>query len=88
MESSHLSSILDRYFEKGRDEGNEEVRFLGIGIGVVLGRKKGREEGRKEGREEGAISFARWMLNRDMSVDDIKDATGLSMEKINSLKGK
>lgn len=44
-----------------------------------------REEGREEGDERRAVSVAYWMLNRNMSMEDIKEATGLSMSKINQL---
>ena len=80
MESSYLGSILDRYYEKDREEAKEEGRLIGIGEGIELGEYKG--------DEKRAIFVARWMLEKDMSIDDIREATNLSMEKINSLKGK
>lgn len=104
MESGYLESVLGRYFEKDREEFREEGRLLGFGQGVKLGKKEGRrqgikqgrrqgrKQGKKEGREEGneerAIKVAHWMLDRNMSINDIEDATGLSVEKINSLNEK
>ena len=49
---------------------------MGIDVGVAFG------------REEGVISVAERMLENGKSVEDIKEDTGLSLEKINSLKEK
>ena len=69
-----LKESKERFLEQGR--------LIGLDEGVKLGRYKGREEG----DEERAIFVARWMLDKGMSIDDIKEATGLSIDKINSLK--
>lgn len=78
MGSGHLSSILAREKENYRKEVREEFIEEGISKGIDIGFEKG--------DENRAISIAKWMLGRDMSVDDISEATGLSVEKINSLK--
>ncbi len=80
MDSSHLVSFVKRTSGDLIEEGIKQGKLLGIGEGVELGKK--------EGDEERAISVAKWMLEKDMSVDDIQEATGLSIEKINSLKEK
>ena len=77
MGSSHLSSILKRQNEKYRKEVREEFIEEGIGKGINIGFDKG--------DENRAISVAQWMLKKGMSIEDIKEATGLSIEKINSL---
>lgn len=89
-ESSHLASIVERTTVEMREEAKKQGELLGIGEGVRLGREEGLKEGRKEGMEEGdekrAISVAKWMLEKEMSIEDIQEATGLSINKINSIK--
>ena len=84
MESGYLSSIFERSGEKFREEGIEK----GIEKGKLIGLDMGVELGEHKGDEKRAIFVARWMLEKGMSIDDIREATNLSMEKINSLKGK
>ena len=74
MGSSHLSSILEREKENYKKEVIDEFIEKGIKIGFDIG------------YERKGISIARKMLERDMSIEDISEATGLSVEKINSLK--
>ncbi|MBD1426718.1 Rpn family recombination-promoting nuclease/putative transposase [Sphingobacterium arenae] len=50
------------------------------------GLDEGREEGRKEGRKEGALAIALKLKSMDMAVEDIVQATGLSVEEIEELK--
>ena len=80
MKSSHLGSILARYDETVKEKYIEEGRRIGLDEGVSLGEIKAREE------ED--IRIAHWMLNKNMSVEDIMELTGLSLDKINSLNGK
>ena len=80
MGSGHLSSILAREKENYKKEVREEFIEEGISKGIDIGLEKG--------EEKKAIFIAKWMLERDMSVDDISEATGLSVERINSLKEK
>lgn len=70
----------------GIDEGKELGRVEGRIEGKMEGKMEGRVEGREEGNEEKAIFVASWMLKKNMSIDDIREATGLSIDKINSLK--
>ncbi len=94
MESGYLASVLGRYGEIIREDTIEEVRdkfikegrLIGLDQGMELGRIKDREEILKEGNEEKAISVALWMLKKDMPVEDISEATGLSIERIEGLK--
>ncbi|MCQ2192528.1 MAG: Rpn family recombination-promoting nuclease/putative transposase [Paludibacteraceae bacterium] len=59
--------------EEGRAEGREE------------GRAEGRAEGREEGRAETNMKNARGMKAKGMSVEDIAEITGLSIEEIEKL---
>lgn len=76
MESSHLLSFVKRTSGDLIEEGRKEGKSIGIGEGVEIGRK------------DGIISVAKRMLMKGMDIDVISDATGLSIEEINSLKEK
>lgn len=90
MESGYMSHALKRYGEIIREEAIEELRekYLNEGklIGLDQGVGIGKVEGREEGNEEKAISVAHWMLQKNIPVEDISEATGLSIEKIEELK--
>ena len=45
-----------------------------------------RQEGIKDGLKEKSIEIAKNLLNMNMSIDDIKESTGLSIEEINQIK--
>jgi predicted transposase/invertase (TIGR01784 family) len=47
---------------------------------------EGREEGKAEGIEETTKKFVFRLLEKNMSVDDINELTGLTIEKINELR--
>ncbi|MGE5344024.1 MAG: Rpn family recombination-promoting nuclease/putative transposase [Candidatus Omnitrophota bacterium] len=49
-------------------------------------KEKARAEGHAEGVEEGILKVARAMKQKGISIDLIKDTTGLSIEEINSLQ--
>ncbi|ETS29985.1 conserved hypothetical protein, putative transposase or invertase [Photorhabdus khanii NC19] len=50
------------------------------------GREQGIEQGRTEGREEGKLETARALLRHGVSLDIIVTSTGLSRDKIETLK--
>ena len=51
-----------------------------------IGRREGIEIGKSEGVEERNIEIARNLLKKNMNIQDISDVTGLSLEKIETLK--
>ena len=51
-----------------------------------LGIEYAKEEGKKEGIEEGIKNVVKSMLDKNIDIKDIVDITGLSEEKILSLK--
>ena len=51
-----------------------------------LGIEYAKEEGKKEGIEEGIEKVVKSMLDKNIDIKDIVDITGLSEEKILSLK--
>ena len=50
------------------------------------GRAEGRAEGITEGIEQRNIEIAKKMIERGMSLNDISDMTGLSIEVVEQLK--
>ena len=66
---------------RGRAIGREEGRAEGLSEG----RAEGRAEGQKEGKEEARLEDARRFKELGVSVDIISQATGLSVETIESL---
>ena len=62
---------------------NKEVKML-----LTMWEKRGIKKGREEGREEGKIQDAQKMIEKNMTNDDIRDITGLSIKKILELRKK
>ena len=62
----------------------------GIEKGIELGRTEGRELGRAEGEARGIqlgkIETAQNLLRMGFDVSQIAEATGLTLEEVNSLK--
>ena len=54
--------------------------------GEARGKIIGREEGKKEGEKQKQIEIAKKLLQRNMSIEDIKEITGLTEEEISKLK--
>ena len=75
--------------EEGHEEGREEGRVEGEAIGLEKGRKEGRKEGlvegRVEGRKEEKRSIARNLKSMGLSVQQIRQASGLTLEEIEQL---
>ena len=66
---------------RGRAIGREEGRAEGL----AEGRAEGRAEGQKEGKEEARLEDARRFKELGVAMDIISQATGLSVETIESL---
>ena len=68
----------------------EASKQEGLEKGHKAGLKEGLEKGRKEGIETGKhnekIEMAKKLLKRKLSIEDIVDITGLSIDKIKGLK--
>ena len=67
-----------KFMDKGIIEG--EAR------GKIIGREEGMKEGKKEGKKQNQIEIAKKLLQRNMSIEDIKEITGLTEEEISKLK--
>ena len=67
-----------KFMDKGIIEG--EAR------GKIIGREEGMKEGKKEGKKQNQIEIAKKLLQRNMSIEDIKEITSLTEEEISKLK--
>ena len=74
---------LDRYRVSRIVE--EDAREAGWKQGLEEGRAKGLAEGRAEGRAEGIAAIARNLKSLGFSIEQIREATGLSDAEIESL---
>ena len=77
---------------KGRAEGEAKGRAEGEAKGRAEGRAegeaKGRAEGRAEGEAKGRVETARNLLRMGLEVSQILEATGLSPDEIEALRGR
>ena len=81
---------------KGRAEGRAEGEAKGRAEGEAKGRAegraegeaKGRAEGRAEGEAKGRVETARNLLRMGLEVSQISEATGLSPDEIEALRGR
>ena len=85
----------ERYEAILKAEFNQKIsnqKFMDKGIiegearGKIIGREEGMKEGKKEGKKQNQIEIAKKLLQRNMSIEDIKEITGLTKEEINKLK--
>ena len=58
----------------------------GVEEGEARGQRRGEKRGEKRGKENALIETAKNLLNLGISVEDISKGTGLSKQKIASLK--
>ena len=54
--------------------------------GLDNGRKKGIEQGIKKGISKGKEEIVKKLIEKKMSIEDIAEITGLSIERIEQLK--
>jgi predicted transposase/invertase (TIGR01784 family) len=77
--------ILDSAKRKGIAEGVAKGKAEGLAEGEAIGIAKGKAEGLAEGEAKGVANSARAMKSNGLSIDIIKQCTGLSEEEINAL---
>ena len=63
----------------------EYARETAAKVFFEKGMEKGLEEGREEGREEALLQTAKNLLAKGISVDDVSEATGLSIDRVRAL---
>ena len=92
-ESSREYAEWENALEQAKEAGIMYVSVMerkGIEKGIELGRTEGRELGRAEGEARGIqlgkIETAQNLLRMGFDVSQIAEATGLTLEEVNSLK--
>ena len=71
--------IAEAYEKARRDEASR------INWAREEGRREGREEARQEGRREQVIEIARKLIKLNVPIDEIVEATGLTLKEIEEL---
>jgi len=90
-EDERTRLIAEAYEKARRDEASRVnwAREEGRREGREMGREEGREEARREAREEGkreqTKNIALKLLKRNVPIDEIVEATGLTLKEIESL---
>jgi predicted transposase/invertase (TIGR01784 family) len=67
--------------EEARRQDLEDMKNTGIRIGM----ERGVEKGIEQGVEQNKIEIAKNLLNMNLSIEQIKEATGLEIDEIKSL---
>ena len=70
---------------EGEKIGIEKGEKIGIEKGKLEGEKIGIEKGKAEGANEKAIEVAKKMLSMGLSIEQISEATGLSIDDLRKL---
>ena len=76
-----FAAKLEKYGEKLRKEAMQK----GLQKGLEKGIQKGMQKGKREGMREKALQMAKTLLNKNMSIQEISEITGLSVEEIKKL---
>ena len=71
--------------EDGMEQGLKQGIEQGRSEGFAEGEKIGEERGEASGRAAEKVEMARAMKNKDYSVEEISELTGLSVEEIEKL---
>lgn len=86
----HIEHLQQDAIEKGMKEGIRKGIEQGIKTGIEQGIEKGIEQGIEKGIEKGKMESARQiainMLKMNMTIKQVSEATGLSVETIDLLK--
>ena len=64
----------------------KKARSADIGLARLEGIEDGKKKGKREGRKEGIEQVASKLLSMNLPLDQIIEATGLSLKRINQLK--
>ncbi|MEM9242566.1 MAG: Rpn family recombination-promoting nuclease/putative transposase [Pseudomonadota bacterium] len=87
--TQQLPEIGDQIMTVGqqlRQQGIEQGIERGIERGIEQGIEQGIERGIKQGRTVEAMTIARTLLNRGMSLEEVAEITHLSYEKLQRIK--
>ena len=87
-----MKQYLDSYnqirsaHDQGHEEGHKEGLEAGLAKGKELGIAEGKELGLAEGEKKAKMETAKRMLKKGMSMDDIAELTGLTLDELKSEK--
>ena len=84
-EEEGLKRGMERGMEQGMKEGMKEGMKQGIEQGIEQGLEQGLKEGIKQGKHSSAIEIAKKLLENNISLDVIKNSTGLSDEELSKI---
>ena len=73
-------------YKNGEEEGIRKGEERGIKKGVKEGMKEGIKEGIKEGENKKSREIAQILLKKQMSIEDIKEITGLNKDEIEKIR--
>ncbi len=76
-----MPTLAERWKKEGKKEGKLEGKKEGIKEGEKIGKKEGIKEGKKEGKREVAYK----LYEKGLSLDLIKETTGLSWNEVNKI---
>ena len=79
-------ALRDQGYRDGLSQGKAEGKAEGFSQGKVEGREEGRAEGKTEGINERNLEIAINMLKEGIDINTISKCTGLTIEKINTLR--
>ena len=91
-EEGEIKEAIEQLEEMSADEKEREIYEIRERSRLVYNtemyeaRRKGLEEGREEGRKESRKEIAKKLLKNKISIEIIKNTTGLTEEEINNLK--
>ena len=80
--------VMEDFSEKLMNMSEEEYYKGWMSVeedNAYMDKLEAREFGKEEGREEANLSVAKKMLEKDMSIDEISEITGLPIEEIEKL---
>ena len=64
----------------------EDAKENGYSSGYDSGKSEGYSSGLNDGESKKSIEIVKNMLKKNMSIEDISDVTGLTIEEINNLR--
>ena len=84
--SSKKVKEIKKLFMKGEKSMLAEIFMEKERKAWLGGKKEGKKEGKREGKREGKYEIAEKLLNNGISIENIKNWTGLSNDEINKIK--
>ena len=72
--------------ERERELYDRTMQSIAMNEGKEVGKKEGKKEGIVQGRNEAKEEIAKKMISKNISIEEIKDITNLSIEEIQKLK--